>query len=95
MSRSYKKHAWACDRNPFIKSFANRRLRRLDPMKDVAASGKWYRKVTNPWYICDWKWAFGDTFHEYIRLEEYFLGRTVTKQERKALYRQYRKQLAK
>lgn len=54
MSRSKKKIYGFCDRNPFMKNYSNRRLRRMSIDKTLADGGS-YRKHTCPWDICDWK----------------------------------------
>jgi len=53
MCRSYKKKPWMCDRNPWAKREANKRVRRY---KKTIVNGNAYRKITNPWDICDYKW---------------------------------------
>lgn len=56
MSRSYRKHAYATEgqNSPGLrkkrKRVANKRVRNED-----TADGKAYRKVSNPWDICDFK----------------------------------------
>lgn len=55
MSRSKKKHPWVCDRNPWQKNYANRKLRRISKTHELA-DGKAYRKNYCSWSICDWKW---------------------------------------
>ena len=57
MSRSFKKHPWVCDRNPWMKNYANRRFRRYN---GEVQNGKWYRKYTCPYDICDWKFLYSD-----------------------------------
>ena len=57
MSRTYKKVPGFKDRNPFMKNYSNRRLRRLS-VENSLASGGAYRKHTCPWDICDWKWFY-------------------------------------
>lgn len=54
MSRSKKKTYGFCDRNPFMKNYSNRRLRRI-PVKKTLSDGGSYRKHTCPWDICDWR----------------------------------------
>ena len=51
MSRSYKK-PWICDRNPYSKNQANRKVRRY---KRKIKDGKSYRKLYNSYNICDYK----------------------------------------
>jgi len=70
MSRSYKKHAWICDRDPFMKNYANRRLRRKSPFDDVFANGNWYRRATCPYDICDFKWQLESSFERYVQQAE-------------------------
>jgi hypothetical protein len=54
MSRSFKRTPGFCDRNPFNKGKANRRVR-----KDWAVpSGGAYRKVFETWDICDFRFLF-------------------------------------
>ena len=54
MSRSFKKTPGFCDRNPFNKRQANKRVR-----KDwMIASGGAYRKCFESWDICDYKFLY-------------------------------------
>jgi len=56
MSRSFKKTPGFCDRSPFNKRRANRRVR-----KDwTLASGGAYRKRFESWNICDYRFLFFD-----------------------------------
>jgi hypothetical protein len=57
MSRSTKKVFGFKDSNPFMKTYANRRLRRIK-IKDTLADGTSYRKYTCPWDISDWKYIY-------------------------------------
>lgn len=57
MSRTYKKVLGYKDRNPFMKNYANRRLRRLSVEK-THANGKAYKKHTCSYDICDWSWFY-------------------------------------
>ena len=54
MSRSYKKpylkDGYKSKSKKLAKRWANRAVRKEDNL----ASGKQYRKVYNPWDICDW-----------------------------------------
>lgn len=52
MARSRKKHPWVCDRNPWMKNYANRRIRRIKTHIEIADGGS-YRRYTCPWNICD------------------------------------------
>jgi len=57
MSRSYRK-PWVIDGygskwKKFMKNYANRRIRKKDK---VIQNGKAYKKITNSWEICDYKW---------------------------------------
>jgi len=57
MSRSYKK-PWVVDGNgsrykKFMKNYANRKIRRKN---NAVPDGKYYRKITNPWEICDYRY---------------------------------------
>ena len=66
MSRSRKRYAGYADRNPFMKNYANRRLRRL-PVDHVIANGKSYRKYACSYDICDFKWfEYVDTLQAYL-----------------------------
>ena len=57
MSRSYKKTPGWTDQSgsSWMKKYANRRFRRF---KGDVQNGKWYRKYTNPWDICDYKFLY-------------------------------------
>jgi len=69
MARSYKKTPILKDRNPYMKTFANRIVRRRLSKPDYGlANGKAYRKVVNSWDICDW--VFRRTYREYQKGEE-------------------------
>lgn len=54
MSRSYRKTLMVCDRGPWYKRYANRRLRQAKNVQN----GKWYRKYSDPWDIRDWAFTF-------------------------------------
>ncbi len=54
MARTYKK-AWVKDRNPFMKNYANRIVRR--ERSDIP-DGKQYRKFFCSWSISDWSWEW-------------------------------------
>lgn len=73
MSRSYKKNPWVCDRNPFMKTYANRRVRRhqidLDGA-DESGDYAWYKRVTCSYDICDWKWQMESSFEQYAQEHE-------------------------
>jgi hypothetical protein len=51
MSRSFKKTAGWCDRNPFAKKEANSRVRKTPDLP----SGSAYKKVFESWDIHDYK----------------------------------------
>ncbi len=59
MSRSYRKPYWTGGyggkTRKLTKRQANRRVRKSNQI----ANGNDYRKIFNPWDICDWKF-FGD-----------------------------------
>jgi hypothetical protein len=57
MSRSKKKVFGFVDRNPFMKNLANRRVRRTSVETDIA-SGKAYKKLTEQYDICDWRFIY-------------------------------------
>ena len=64
MSRSRKKNPWLCDRNPWMKNYANRRIRRsCDFLRcrdkfyvKYISSGGDYKKYTSSYNICDFKY---------------------------------------
>jgi len=57
VSRSFNKVIGSRDRNPYMKKLANRKFRRSQKYFDIA-NGNSYRKVTNPWDICDWRFNY-------------------------------------
>lgn len=57
MSRSFKKTAGGKDRNPYMKNYANRVVRRMSTDEE-APQYKGYRKINNPWDICDYKFLY-------------------------------------
>lgn len=68
MSRSYKKTPLFCDRNPRMKKYANRRFRRYN---GEVQNGKWYKKYTCSYNICDYKfgcWSKKEVLKEVIEL---------------------------
>lgn len=85
MSRSYQKNPWVNDRNPFMKNYANRRVRRISPYANIHADGNWYRRYTCPYDICDWKWKVG-TFEQY-HSHPYTWKKATTRGEDWAEYR--------
>lgn len=52
MSRSYKKVGGFCDRNPWAKRCANKRVRRH---KGDLPDGCWYKRLYEQYDICDFK----------------------------------------
>ena len=50
MSRSHRKVYGYCDRNPYAKRLANKRVRRTKHLPN----GKLYKKVFDSWDICDY-----------------------------------------
>ncbi len=56
MSRSYKKHPWVTDHHVKTtkekKKFANKKVRRHEDLPNGSA----YKKVSESWDICDYKW---------------------------------------
>lgn len=78
MSRSYKKTAGYCDRNPFMKSYANRVVRRK-PTNYTIANGSAYRKEMCSYDICDWKSLyFGSDFQVKARINKWWFVTTET-----------------
>jgi len=57
MSRSYKKTPGICDRNPFMKNYSNRIIRRK-PISYEIANGGAYRKIMCSYDICDYKFLY-------------------------------------
>jgi len=53
MARSRKKTPGWCDRSPWWKNYANRRLRRLPP--EAIPNGCRYKRHTCSYHICDFK----------------------------------------
>ncbi len=68
MSRSYKKNVGHVDLNPFMKNYANRRLRRKSVDEDIP-SGASYKKNSSPWDICDWRCIYFEGYNEYREWE--------------------------
>ena len=62
MSRSYRE-PWYIDgykgspRRQFFKNYANRRVRRKSPYEEIANGGS-YKRYTDPYDICDFKWRW-------------------------------------
>lgn len=56
MSRSFKKVPSICDRNPYAKNQANRKVRRI--RKDLLANGNMYKKFYCSYSICDFRFLF-------------------------------------
>lgn len=57
MSRSRKKVGGWVDRNPYMKAYANRRVRRKSVNTEIA-NGSSYKKMTCSYSICDWRFTF-------------------------------------
>lgn len=57
MSKTYKKVPGFVDRNPFMKNYANRRLRKVKLTKTFV-DGSAYKKHTCSWDISDWSFIF-------------------------------------
>ncbi|TXH08651.1 MAG: hypothetical protein E6R04_10215 [Spirochaetes bacterium] len=71
MARSYK-GPWVCDRNPWAKRYANRRLRRRQ-VTEESLDGGMYKKYSNPWDICDWRWRVSALVDHQARDEHTFV----------------------
>lgn len=56
MSRSFKKVPSICDRNPYAKNQANRKVRRI--RKDLLANGSMYKKFYCSYNIHDFKFLY-------------------------------------
>lgn len=76
MSRSYRE-PWIVDgygtrHKKFAKNLANRTVRRKGIDYDIA-NGKAYRKITNPWDICDYKWKYNPypKFYQWFGKQEW------------------------
>lgn len=67
MARSYKK-AFVKDRNPFMKNYANRLLRRHHYDTEIP-SGKHYRKWFESWSISDWSWSIEEPTLERLEVK--------------------------
>lgn len=67
MSRSTKKYPGHRDRNPFMKNYANKRIR-ASPLLEIP-SGNHYRKLTCSYNICDHSFMYYDcdTPQKYIQ----------------------------
>jgi len=69
MSRSYRK-PWYTDgykgskRKQFYKRLSNKMIRRTEDIQD----GKSFRKILDPWSICDFKW-YVDLRDDYYKNE--------------------------
>jgi len=72
MSRSYRE-PWFSDgygsrgRKRFFKNYANRRIRRTNK---IIASHMAYKKFTDPWNICDYKFKYDPYPHIYSFMGE-------------------------
>lgn len=65
MSRSYRKHPFIADRNPFLKKMFNRRLRRKSnkiPF-DMPNGGR-YKRLNDSYDICDFSIGYR-TYQEF------------------------------
>lgn len=75
MSRSVKKTAGYCDRNPFMKNYANRKIRRIpieieeDWVDPIPYKGNGYRRNMCSYDICDFKWHYFGGFEEFYQRE--------------------------
>lgn len=71
MSRSVKKSLICKDRNnAFYKKSHNRKVRKFNLEGDISEEGavrnrNLFKKVTEAWNICDWKWR-ASTVQEFI-----------------------------
>ena len=88
MSRSYKKHPIITDHSKitrYKKREASKKVRRT---KDIA-KGNTYRKIYDPWNICDYK--LRTTWKEELHITESKLGRPLTEKEKQELKKQWTK----
>ena len=70
MSRSYRKTLIRKERNPKMKRFANRIIRRKIKNPDFTnlKDGGHYRKIFDYWHISDWGYRYDPkTDYKYIR----------------------------
>ena len=67
MSRSFKKTLGWKDRNPYMKNYANRVVRRMSTDEE-APQYKTYRRINNPWDICDYKFLY----YNKRQVQEYY-----------------------
>lgn len=82
MSRSYKKYAGNVDRNPYMKNYANRKLRGIKGDVTLFGKGTEYKRLTCSWDICDWKFIYHSN-EEIIRIanNEYDYYSTVDRKK--------------
>lgn len=60
MARSYRQPIYTdgykgSKRRQYYKRYFNHVIRKIDPFDDSLMDGRMYRKVNNPWDICDYK----------------------------------------
>lgn len=69
MSRSYKKHPYYGPKDQWYKNFSNRKLRRMHKRGETVPDGNAYRKVVDPWDICDHSTSITleETIHRAVR----------------------------
>ena len=76
MSRSYRKNTFVVDRHgrnirrKFFKKYYNRSLRNLMNKTGEIIQNSEYKKFSNSWNICDyrWYWSEKDAKDEYFRM---------------------------
>jgi len=64
MSRSYKKNPIVKDRNPWMKKYANRKLRRTANGDLLLQNGS-YKKAFESWEISDYAWTI--SFEDFCK----------------------------
>lgn len=75
MSRSYKKHPWITDHHARTtkekKKFANKKVRHYKNLPNGSA----YKKVSESWDICDykWYWSWEDAKKDWEENKNYYL----------------------
>jgi hypothetical protein len=58
MARSFKKTPGWCDRSPWWKRYANKRIRQLHRRGGEISDGGRYKRHTCSWHICDARYLY-------------------------------------
>ncbi len=102
MARSYRRTPCIKGTSTYMKRQANRRVRRKLKNTNFYFKGNQYRRIVEPYDVCDWKHYFETSFEKYYKREVSFwlymrdtYGINESPPDRKEVLREYKKLMRK